>query len=245
MQLNSYAGPAAAFLALAVLPTASQAVAVVPNFSIGGIPIPGFPHFDNKKDITLTLAKSGSGAGATYQLTANYTAPGIFRFQYDPAHPFNVVNGTYQLVASFNSSAALTGGSVTVNGIISGYNIPDTTAPPTTSSLLYKADLLGYGTDTTANATPMALGFKTGNTDPTSWAYQFQKTGFESVYLYDFNVAALMSSFKNPKFKTITFSKASALTTVPLPAAVWLFGSALAVLSGAGATARRRVVACG
>jgi hypothetical protein len=236
MQLKRFAYPASAFLLLSVLPTAGQAITVAPNFSIGGIPAPGFPRFDNTKDVNVTLAKSGSGAGATYQLTANYTS-GAFLLQYDPWTSFNVA-GTFQLVANFNSSGALTGGSVAINGTIPTYSVSGTTAPPGTPSLLYGAQLTAYGADTTANATPMALGFKTNNA--TGWAAQFQSSP-ESVYLYDFNTAAFMSSFNNPKFKTITFTKASALTTVPLPAAFWLFGSALAALSGT----RRRIPVAG
>lgn len=235
MQLKNFAYPAAAFLALAVLPGTGHAIAVVPNFNVAGVPPPGFEHFDLTRDVSLTLTKTGGGPTATYTLTATYTPGGSFLYQADPWHAFNV-NGTYQLTASFNSSAQLTGGTVAITGTIPGYNIPNTVAPPATSSLLFKADLLSYGTDTTtptaADPTPVALAFKTGNTDPASWAYQFQKTGEESVYLYDFNVASLMSSFNSPKFRTVTFTNVSALTTVPLPAAAWLFGSAVTILAG-------------
>jgi hypothetical protein len=239
MQLKNLAYSAAAFSVLAALPTVGHAAAVVPNLSVSGVPAPGFPHFDESKDVSVTLVKSGSGATATYQLTATYNVGGPFLFQYDPWTSFNITGATYQLVANFNNSAGLTGGTVTINGTIPGYAVPGTTAPA--SPLLYKADLLGYSKDTTAETTsdptPMALAFKTGNTDPASWAYQFQKTGIESVYLYDFNVAALMGSFTSSKFKSVQFTNASALTTVPLPAALWLFGSAVAALAGT----RRRV----
>ena len=139
-----------------------------------------------------------------------------------------MVGGAYHLQASFNSAGGLTGGSVAITGSIPGYNIPGTAAP--SSANLYTANLLAYGVDTVADSTPMALGFKTGNAG--GWAAQFQGGHQESIYLYDFNVAALASSFTSPKFVGATFAKASALTTVPLPAAVWLFGPALGLLSG-------------
>jgi len=219
--------PWAVFGLLSALPGLSHAMPVVPNFNVAGIPRQGFPHFDETQDVQIKLAKTGTGASATYSLTADYTG-GAFLFQYDPAHAFNVVGGAYHLQASFNSAGGLTGGSVAVTGTIPGYNIPGTAAPSSTN--LYTADLLAYGTDTVADGTPMAVGFKTGNAG--GWARQFQGGGQESIYLYDFNVAALASSFTSPKFIGATFAKASALTTVPLPAALWLFGSALGLLSG-------------
>ncbi len=232
MRIQSHALPLGILLVMYGLSGPVQALAVVPNFNIAGIPPPGFAHFDQTRDVEVKLVKSGTGTGATYQLTAtfNNTANGDpALFQQDPWTQFGM-SGTYQLTANFDSAAGWTGGSVSINGTVPGYNVPGYTAPPNTSSLLYRADLIAYRADTTADATPMALGFET--TNPTGWAAQFQ-TGNESVYLYDFNVAALMGSFTSNKFKSVTFTKASALTTVPLPAAFWLFGTALLALSGA------------
>jgi hypothetical protein len=230
MQLEKFVYPAVAFLALAALPVTSHAAAAVPNFSIAGIPAAGFPHFDNTRDVTVTLAKNGTGA-TTYQLTATYNG-GPFVFQTDPWTSYNVTGGSYTLNAFFSNTStstnpAFTSGTVAINGSIPGYSGPGT--PPPNPGLLYGANLTAFGFDRTPDSTPAALGFKTDS--PTGWAAQFQG-GPESVYLYDFNVAALMSSFSSAKFRSVQFTRASAFTTVPLPAAVWLFGSALVGLAG-------------
>lgn len=228
MKLQRFSCSVGTLLCLVGFSTPSHALSVVPNFNIGGIPPPGYAHFDMTSDVQVSLVKSGSGAAATYQLQASYVpAQGSALFQQNPWLSFGMV-GSYQLTASFNSGATLTGGSVTINGTVPGYGYAGYTPPPSTPSLLYRADLAAYGADTVADATPMALGFRT--TNPSGWAAQFQTTD-ESVYLYGFNVAALMSSFTSNKFKSTSFNKASALTTVPIPAASWLFGSALIALS--------------
>ncbi|MDD5035531.1 MAG: VPLPA-CTERM sorting domain-containing protein [Methylococcaceae bacterium] len=218
---------------LAVLPNLGHAATAVPNFDIDGIPKPGFPHFANSADITLT--KSDSGSGASFQLSAVSTDKSPFVFQYNPSSSFTV-NGTFNLAATFNASGKFTDGNITVDGTIPGYNVPGTTAPSSTN--LFSAKLIAFGAETEIDdSSPVALGFKTDNL--TGWAGdQFGNHGQESVYLYNFNVPGLMNDFSNFKFKTATFH-GSAITTVPVPAAVWLFGSALALLSGA----RRRKAA--
>lgn len=229
MQPNSFALPASAFLLLSGIPGLGHALAVAPNFSVPGIPPPGFQHFDNS--VQIHLVKTGSGAGATYQMTANW-ASGTYLFQSDPWTSFNV-NGSYHLVANFNSAGAFVpaGSSVSISGAIPSYTGPGTGVPTGT---LYSADLTAFGADTVIDATPTALAFKTEN--PAGWAAQFQGSP-ESVYLYGFNVAAFMNSFASAKFRSVLFNNASAYTTVPVPAAFWLFGSAV---TGLAAGWRRR-----
>jgi hypothetical protein len=231
MKIDCYALPAGAFLLALGAPGLSHALAVAPNFSIAGISPPGFQHFDNS--VQIHLVKTGSGSSATYQMNANW-ASGTFLFQTDPWTSFNV-NGTYHVAASFDSAGAFTGGSVSINGAIPGYAGPGAGTP---NGLLYSADLTAFGADTVNDATPAALGFKTEN--PGGWAGQFQ-TSPESVYLYGFNVASLMSSFSSVKFRSVIYNNALAYTTVPIPAAVWLFGSAMAALAGW----RKRIVESG
>lgn len=224
MQLQKISLPASTFLLLSLSPGFSHAVAVAPNFNIAGIPPPGFQHFDNA--VKIQMVKTGSGAGATYTMTAHW-ASGTYLFQTDPWTAFNV-NGSYNLNATFNSTGGFTGGTVTLNGAIPTYSGPGTGTP---AGLLYQANLTGFGADTINDATPAALGFKTDNAGATGWAAQFQTTP-ESVYLYQFNVASFMASFTSPKFRSVIYNNALAYTTVPVPAAAWLFGSALAGLLG-------------
>jgi hypothetical protein len=208
---------------LSLLPSVGFAASAVPNFLIGGVPPAGFPHFENPASITLT--KSGTGSSASYLLTSANTS-GDFIFQYNSTSAYNVT-GTYNLTASFNAAGVFTGGSLAINGTLPGYNGPGT-APSATSQNLFSANLVSFGYDIVPDITPVALGFKTENFS--GWATQFSDGSAESAYLYNFNVPGLMNMFANPKFKTITFQGA-ALTTVPIPAAVWLFGSGLALIS--------------
>lgn len=225
MQLNKLAFSASAFLLMSGASGLSHALAVPPNFSIAGIPPPGFEHFDNTAKITLI--KTGTGPTATFQMTAVWVSS-TFLLQADPSNAFNVNSGTYQVVANFNSVGTFVpaGSSVTVTGSVPTYTGPGVGIPTGT---LYSANLVGFGADTIIDATPTALGFKTDNA--TGWAAQFQ-TDPESVYLYGFNVASFMSSFTSNKFKSVIYNNALAYTTVPVPAAAWLFGSALVGLSG-------------
>ncbi|MGZ8249530.1 VPLPA-CTERM sorting domain-containing protein [Methylomagnum sp.] len=220
MQFKSFALPASAFLVMLGVPSLSQAVAVAPNFSIAGIPPPGFQHFDNAAKIVLTKTSPTS-----YVMTANW-ASGTFLFQSDPWTANNVTGGSYNVTANFGAGGGFVSGTVTINGNIPTYSGPGTGTP---TGLLYQADLTAFGADTTNNATPSALGFKTEN--PTGWAAQFQPSP-ESVYLYGFNVASFMNGFNATKFKSVIYNNALAYTTVPIPAAAWLFGSAMAALAG-------------
>jgi hypothetical protein len=223
MQAKSSSGMWCALTLLFVLPSVGIAASAVPNFLIGGVPPAGFPHFENPASITLT--KFGTSSSATFQLTAASTS-GNFIFQYDPTSAYTVT-GTYSLTASFNATGVFTGGSLAINGTLPGYDGPGT-APATTAQNLFSAHLVSFGNDIVPDITPVALGFKTENFS--GWATQFSDGSAESAYLYNFNVPGLMGMFTNPKFKTITF-QGSAITTVPIPAAVWLFGSGLALIA--------------
>jgi hypothetical protein len=223
MQARSGGIMGCAVTLLSMLPSVGFAASAVPNFLIGGVPPAGFPHFENPASITLT--KFGTGASASFLLTSANTS-GNFIFQYNPSSAYNVT-GTYSLNASYNAVGVFTGGSLAINGTLPGYNGPGT-APSATSQNLFSAKLVSFGYDSVPDITPVALGFKTENFS--GWAKQFSDGSAESAYLYNFNVPGLMSMFTNPKFKTITF-QGSAMTTVPIPAAVWLFGSGLALIS--------------
>ncbi len=209
-------------LVLCFLPSTAHAASAVPNFIVAGIPPAGFPHFENPASITLT--KSGSGPTASFLLTSASTSSN-FIFQYNPNSAYTV-SGTYSLSANFNATGSFTGGNLSIYGTMPEYNGPGIAPAPTTQNL-FSANLAGFGSDIVPDNSPVALGFKTDNFS--GWATQFSDGSAESAYLYNFNVPGLMSMFANPKFRTITF-QGSAMTTVPIPAAAWLFGSGLALL---------------
>lgn len=213
-------------IVLCLLPTFGLAATAVPNFIIGGIPPAGFPHFENTASITLTKQTSG-GATTGYVLTSA-SRPGTFVFQYNPTNAYNV-SGTYSLTANFNASGGFANGNLAITGSIPGYNGPGTAPTADPNQNLFSAKLVSFGSDVVSDTvSPVALGFMT--TDFTGWATQFSDASAESTYLYSFNVPGLMSMFNNPKFRSITF-QGMAMTTVPIPAAVWLFGSGIAMLS--------------
>jgi hypothetical protein len=233
MQLRSFAISTTALLVLALPPVASHAALTPPNLDVGaGVPEAGFPSFYSFQDIKVGLTKTGSGSGATYKLTADYAPSGSNNynvFWLTDTIGGDITNGASNLVANFNSSGTFTGGTLTITGTISSLNVnvPGLTLPAPNSTL-YTANLTGFGSDTTNNATPASIGFSTVATG--GWAAQFQ-TVTESVYLFDFNVANLMASFRNPRFTSGIWNNASQYVTVPVPAALWLFGSAIAVFS--------------
>ena len=224
MKFKGYSLPQGFAILLYLSPSLGFGASAVPNFIIGGVPPAGFPHFENPASITLT--KTGAGSAATFQLTSAST-PGSFIFQYNPTSAYAVA-GTYSLTANFNAAGTFTGGTLAINGTIPGYNGPGTAPAPTTQNL-FSANLVGFGYDIIPDNSPVALGFMTQ--DFSGWATQFSDGSAESAYLYSFNVPGLMSMFTNPKFRTITF-QGSAMTTVPIPAAVWLFGPGLALIAG-------------
>jgi len=226
MQARNFKQALAAAALLAALPSIGQATSYVPNFSVPGVPLPGNPNFDNTASITLSRNSVVSGSG--YTLTSVST-PGSFVFQPSSSSSYNVT-GTFSLSASFSSAGAFTGGTVAINGTIPTYSGPGTIGTVTTTTQnLFSADLTAYGADNTNDSTPFSLGFKTENFS--GWASQFSAGSPESVYLYSFNVPALTSKFGSSKFapgSSVTFQGA-AFTTVPVPSAVWLLGSAFAL----------------
>lgn len=216
---------------LGAAPSVTQAA--VPNFNIPGVLLPGYPQFVN--NATVTLAKTGgtfaAGTTRTYSLTAT-TAAGPFDFTPTPTSSTFTVNGTFNLTATFNvtgtATPVLTGGSVSINGTLPGYSGPQPSQTLTGSAEnLFSANLTpgSFGFDVISDGSPVALGFVTNSF--TGWATQFSAGFPESVYLFSFSVPSLMTQFNNPKLTAPISFTGAALTTVPVPAAVWLFSSAM------------------
>jgi hypothetical protein len=128
--------------------------------------------------------------------------------------------GKYTLTASFDDDGSFLSGSVSISGMMAQVGI---TRPNT---LLMSADL------TSANLVddPYLWGFNTTNI----WCSPellLECTMSESVYV------ALSNAFSGD-FGRNFMSMGIAITTVPVPAAIWLFGSALGLLGWA----RRRTI---
>lgn len=230
MQANNFRFMMGAVAMLAFMPTTGYSAAAVPNFSIDGIPAPGTPHFYNS--VNVKVAKFDTG----YKVTASSTASGAASFDYSASTSYNLTGSSFNLTAYFDGTGAFlanSGGNkstLSINGTLAGYSanpIPGATTP--TPDLL-TADLVGYGVDNTDNPDSLAaIGFRTQNLG--GWSAQFNPGTDESIYLYGLSVDLFTRvlggdfSFAAP----LTFRNASAFTTVPVPAGVWLLGSALAL----------------
>lgn len=239
MCVKNYMLPLWAAAALAVAPSFGQAA--LPDLNVPGIAPAGYANFSDAASITLTKQGSMDGTGG-YLLTATSTgATGPFVFQYDPSTSFNV-NGTFNLSATFNSTGTFIGGNVGITGTIPGYNGPGNAGTVATASQnLFSANLSAFNVDIASPSSNDALGFTTDKASFSGWASQFAANSNESVYLYAFGAHGLMSLFTNPRFtpgSSITL-QGQAVTTVPIPAAVWLFGSSLAFLTGVGARRKK------
>lgn len=122
--------------------------------------------------------------------------------------------------ATFNKQTGVfEGGSMSIQGTLPGLNILDK------FTVLMSADLTGFGT------AGNLIGFNTANIvcNP---ALGLNCTTNESV------IFVLNSVFGGDGLTKLTNATATAITTVPLPAAVWLFGSGLCFIA---VTARRRI----
>ena len=212
-------------------PNIGRAATALPGFNIYGIPPAGFPNFSNTA--TTTLSKTGIDAAATFQLVST-GAPGDFLFQYDPSLSYNV-SGSFSLSATANAGGPFTG-IFAVNGTLPGYTGPGTPPLPSAQNLFSGTLGLMNLDVVSGDGTPVAVGFAT--TGFSGWARQFSSGSDESVYLYNFNVPWVLNLSNSAKFKRISL-RGSALSTVPLPAAVWLFGPACGLL----ACVRRRKAA--
>lgn len=229
--------------------------------TIGSVPAAGAPNFYTGANLTFSKVSGG------YQLTGTKTGS-TFTFNQDASTGWNVTNGAFDFKAKFNSVLGLpvfnsSGSYVSIKGKIPGYNGSgnvlydgstasgfQSTNVKTTTGQLYKADLVGIGLD----VNPIGLGFTTDASDDWGWASQFMSVN-ESVWFYllgntTFGGKTYSSSIwdkcleeigKNKKSTwSISFNNVGSVTTVPVPAAVWLFGSAMAGLVGFG---RRRLAA--
>jgi len=95
---------------------------------------------------------------------------------------------------------------------------------------LYHADLIGFGVD----ESPSAFGFTTDASDDSGWASQFM-TDNESVWFYSTSFWDRITQAvdtRRGRTWSISLNDIQTVTTVPVPAGLWLFGSALIGLTG-------------
>ena len=169
------------------------------GYELPNIAPSGYPNFENAVAIKYQRADNVSN-----KLTAVIkNTTGTFNLN---GSSYDVNNLSYKLRANFTNSGSpsFIDGTVRINGNIEGLGA---------NGVLFKANLSDF------NSTSSLIGFNTNITfcDPGIAVYC---TTNESVYLHSFG-GGFSTSLK--KFR----EDGTALTTIPVPAAVWLFGSGL------------------
>jgi len=183
-----------------------------------GIPEAGFPHFQDA--VKVSFAKNGSN----WKLTATQ-ANGTHLFQLDPDSSYNVTSASYSLTANFDKRLNFTSGNLKIDGKVPGMGV-------NRSTTLWKTSLTDFGVDfNPLDGSPIALGFETSG--HSGWATQFSSGAPESVSLFSPNLTTLALNLFGHRGVSASINS-TAITTVPVPAAVLLFGSALAGMAAFG-----------
>jgi hypothetical protein len=213
-----------AVLGASALIAGTAGATTLPTFNAPGIPVPGFPDFLNTNNISLNFFKDPLKNSSDYILTATGSA-GVFNSSSTKSS--SITNEIFAMFADFDSHGHFLSGGETIFGC----SPPGTSCKANQIQNLYTVAFDKYGVSTST----VGLGFDTVFSTASGWAKQFQ-TSNESLYLYS---AAMASLDNNLKAGTLSgYNKngfratVSELTTVPLPAAAWLFGPAFAGLFG-------------
>lgn len=228
---------AAGYIAAISLAFSCQAfgVSTVDLPGVPGISPPGSPAFIN--DVTLGLSDWSGG----YKLSVMEIPDEPIFFQLG-SEEYAIEDGSYRLTAYFDWDGNLDTQKSNVQ-IRGSFNEDDLAELADTSQQyqlwggnLFSARLTDVGLS--FDDGELALGFAT--TDFDGWAAQFG-TLRESVWLYDFYPSAnkLIPFIAALSEGTL---EATAVTTVPLPAGIWLIGSAL---MGYALVGRRRLGSAG
>lgn len=211
---------------MALSPGAVHAAATLPWLISGVVPQAGFPSFSFPA-VAINVLRSG----ANYQLTASYASSGTASLQLAPGQTYDLYSPSFTLSALVSSTGALVGRSntVSISGGVSNYCGLGCDVPV---QELFSAKLLNYGSDALPDATPTSVGFTTDVSTFSGWATQFSTGAPESVYLFNFPVSSFVGFItSNTSWKNSWAG--SSVTTVPIPAGAWLFGSAIGVLAAA------------
>ena len=158
------------------------------------------------------------GIGGTKVLRAENA--GAFTFYGSGMTPYEGDAGQFDLEAFFDAGGNFISGTVTISGRIEGFGID-------TPQFLMSANLVDFA----SSGDNMLIGFETSNLTCNA--------AFQNIYnVCEVNESVYLQT--NTPLDVGNLSGrllVSSLTTIPVPASVWLLGSALAF---AGAVARRR-----
>lgn len=187
---------------------ASMAVSSMLNNGLPGIVPPSLPAFATSVNVNYLKGSSSS------QLTATYNKDIGFSILAYPNKIFSVKDTKYTLNAQFNNSGVFQTGTVKIQGKIPGLGI-------TNYETLMTADLTAFA----MSSSGYIYGFNTNNIVCNSNISAYAGcTTAESIYLGLFN--------PEKSLKKSWSTKGIALTSIPIPTAVWLFGSGMMGLFG-------------
>ena len=176
--------------------------------SLGDISPAGWPRFET--DASIKWTQKGKNG---FRLHTKLNGGGDMFFMFSSSESYQVTDGSYQLKANLDASGNFLSGDVKITGSIAHFGI--------TSSVLMTATLDSFAYDSNT------LAFNTSDIDCPF--FDFCTTN-ESVWIN------LDTGGFDPALKKFT-DTGLAITTVPVPAAVWLFGSGIL---GLASTARRK-----
>ena len=204
----------------------AYAVSVSPAYELPELRPSGHPNFENS--VKLKVLKNGNKG---YRVKVKRKGSGNY-FNLSSTERFDIKKAKYKLIANFDTAGAFLDGTLKIKGKIKTPfgKAKGTLMTATLTSFAYDSNfndsLLGFNNGS-------LLGFNTSdivcNSVIDDWV---NCTSNESVYI------ALDESGFDPTIKGFK-SKGLSVATVPVPAAVWLFGSGLIAL--AGMTRRRKL----
>jgi hypothetical protein len=204
-------------LMLVVSGSNAYAVSLSPGYELPGIVPSSYPNFENP--VKLKVLKNGNKG---YRVKVKRKGGGNY-FNLSSTERLDIKNARYKLIANFDTAGGFLDGTLKIKGKI---NTPIGKAKGT----LMTATLTSFAFTSDLNSS--LLGFNTTDIQCNSIIEEWLNcTSNESVYI------ALYESGFDPTVKGFK-SKGLSVATVPVPAAVWLFGSGLIAL--VGMTRRRK-----
>ena len=204
-----------ALLLAAVVNSNAYAELVVPSIELPGIVPASYPNFENS--VKLKVKKNGKKG---YRVKIKKKGS-LKLFNLSSLESYDIKGGNYKLIANFDPLGNFLDGTLQIKGKIKtdAGKIKGVLMTATLGDFAYDGTLLGWNTHNIVCSDGInALIGGGGCTENESVYIDLEKLGFDPT---------------NKGFK----SKGLSIASVPVPAAVWLFGSGLFALAG---IARRR-----
>jgi hypothetical protein len=213
--LTRFFTAAASVLMLAAVSGGNAYAEFVPGFELPGIVPASYPNFENS--VKLKVKKSRSG----FKVKVNRKGKGNY-FNLSSTESLDIKGARYKLIANFDFDGNFLDGTLKIKGKVDTEfgKAKGTLMTATLGKFAYSGSLLGFNThDIVCNSIINELIGGSGCTSNESVYIDLEKSGFDPT----------LKGFK---------SKGLSVASVPVPAAVWLFGSGLIAL--VGVTRRRK-----